>query len=35
VLSLLLQRETEWIGLLERHPELFDEAIAYEEKQSS
>lgn len=27
------QRKSEWIGLSERHPELFDEAIAYEEKQ--
>lgn len=27
------QRKAEWIGLSERHPELFEEAIAYEEKQ--
>lgn len=27
------QRKAEWIGLAERHPELFDEAISYEEKQ--
>ncbi|GAB3539274.1 phosphoadenosine phosphosulfate reductase family protein [Arthrobacter tecti] len=27
------QRKSEWIGLSERHPDLFDEAIAYEEKQ--
>lgn len=26
------QRKSEWIGLSERHPELFEEAIAYEEK---
>ncbi len=26
------QRKAEWIGLSERHPELFEEAIAYEEK---
>jgi len=27
------QRKAEWIGLSERHPELFEEAVAYEEKQ--
>lgn len=27
------QRKAEWIGLAERHPELFEEAVAYEEKQ--
>lgn len=27
------QRKSEWIGLSERHPELFEEAIAYENKQ--
>ena len=27
------QRKSEWIGLSERHPELYEEAIAYEEKQ--
>lgn len=27
------QRKAEWVGLSERHPELFEEAIAYEEKQ--
>lgn len=27
------QRKAEWVGLSERHPELFQEAIAYEEKQ--
>lgn len=27
------QRKSEWIGLAERHPDLFEEAIAYEEKQ--
>jgi hypothetical protein len=26
------QRKSEWVGLAERHPELFEEAIAYEEK---
>lgn len=27
------QRKAEWIGLAERHPDLFEEAVAYEEKQ--
>lgn len=27
------QRKAEWIGLSERHPDLFEEAVAYEEKQ--
>jgi hypothetical protein len=27
------QRKAEWVGLAERHPELFEQAIAYEEKQ--
>lgn len=26
------QRKAEWIGLSERHPDLFEEAVAYEEK---
>jgi 3'-phosphoadenosine 5'-phosphosulfate sulfotransferase (PAPS reductase)/FAD synthetase len=26
------QRKHEWVGLKERHPELFDKAVAYEEK---
>ncbi|MGI5205817.1 phosphoadenosine phosphosulfate reductase family protein [Spirillospora sp. CA-108201] len=26
------QRKHEWVGLKERHPELFDRAVAYEEK---
>jgi hypothetical protein len=26
------QRKSEWVGLAERHPELFEEAISYEEK---
>lgn len=26
------QRKAEWVGLAERHPDLFDEAVAYEEK---
>src|SRR4051794_28622901 len=26
------QRKAEWIGLAERHPELFDRAIGYEDK---
>lgn len=26
------QRKAEWVGLAERHPELFDKAVAYEEK---
>jgi hypothetical protein len=26
------QRKSEWVGLSEQHPELFEEAIAYEEK---
>lgn len=28
------QRKSEWIGLAERHPDLFEEAIAYEEKEN-
>lgn len=27
------QRKSEWVGLSERHPDLFEEAIAYEDKQ--
>jgi 3'-phosphoadenosine 5'-phosphosulfate sulfotransferase (PAPS reductase)/FAD synthetase len=27
------QRKAEWVGLSERHPELFERAIAYEDKQ--
>lgn len=27
------QRKAEWVGLAERHPDLFDRAVAYEEKQ--
>ena len=27
------QRKAEWVGLAERHPELFEKAVAYEEKQ--
>lgn len=27
------QRKIEWVGLAERHPELFEQAVAYEEKQ--
>lgn len=26
------QRKAEWVGLSERHPELFEQAVAYEEK---
>lgn len=26
------QRKHEWVGLKDRHPELFDKAVAYEEK---
>lgn len=28
------QRKSEWVGLSERHPDLFEEAIAYEEKEN-
>jgi 3'-phosphoadenosine 5'-phosphosulfate sulfotransferase (PAPS reductase)/FAD synthetase len=28
------QRKAEWVGLSERHPELFEQAVAYEEKVS-
>ncbi|MDP9442931.1 MAG: phosphoadenosine phosphosulfate reductase family protein [Actinomycetota bacterium] len=28
-----LQRKAEWVGLAERHPELFEQAVAYEDKQ--
>ena len=27
------QRKAEWVGLAERHPELFEQAVAYEDKQ--
>jgi hypothetical protein len=27
------QRKSEWVGLAERHPDLYEQAIAYEEKQ--
>lgn len=27
------QRKAEWVGLAERHPELFEKAVAYEEKE--
>lgn len=27
------QRKAEWVGLAERHPDLFEKAVAYEEKQ--
>lgn len=27
------QRKAEWVGLAERHPDLFDRAVAYEEKE--
>jgi len=27
------QRKAEWVGLAERHPELFERAVAYEDKQ--
>lgn len=27
------QRKAEWVGLAERHPDLYEEAIAYEEKE--